>query len=81
MFTVKLGEGMKAESFQKDAKFFIDPAKLLPLSRFLPQPKGAKRTGTAVVILLDARRPLSATVIDHSSVCSISLSFFTPHRH
>lgn len=30
---------MKAESFAKDKKFFCDPAKLLPLSRFLPQPK------------------------------------------
>jgi H/ACA ribonucleoprotein complex subunit 1 len=35
----KLDNNMKAESFAKDKKFFCDPAKLLPLSRFLPQPK------------------------------------------
>merc|ERR1712037_33141 len=37
--SVKLDNNMKAESFAKDKKFFCDPAKLLPLSRFLPQPK------------------------------------------
>ena len=35
----QLDNNMKAESFAKDKKFFCDPAKLLPLSRFLPQPK------------------------------------------
>ena len=33
--SVKLSEGMKAKSFEKDKQLFIDPAKLLPLSRFL----------------------------------------------
>jgi len=37
--SVKLDNNMKASSFEKDKKFFCDPAKLLPLSRFLPQPK------------------------------------------
>ncbi|XP_066583939.1 probable H/ACA ribonucleoprotein complex subunit 1 [Prorops nasuta] len=49
--SVKLAENVKASSFQKDAKLFIDPAKLLPLQRFLPKPpgsegkKGVKRGG------------------------------------
>ena len=33
---------MKAKSFAKDTEFHCDPAKLLPLSRFLPQPKKPK---------------------------------------
>ncbi|KAL8206915.1 UNVERIFIED_CONTAM: H/ACA snoRNP pseudouridylase subunit, partial [Gekko kuhli] len=37
-FSVKLSENMKASSFKKLQKFFIDPAKLLPLQRFLPRP-------------------------------------------
>ena len=40
-FTVKCQEGVVASSFVADKKFFIDPAKLLPLERFLPKPKGA----------------------------------------
>jgi rRNA 2'-O-methyltransferase fibrillarin len=37
-FTVKLNEGIVASSFKADHKVFIDPAKLLPLSRFLGTP-------------------------------------------
>ncbi|XP_050802722.1 H/ACA ribonucleoprotein complex subunit 1 [Gopherus flavomarginatus] len=47
-FSVKLSENMKASSFKKLQKFYIDPAKLLPLQRFLPRPpgeKGASRGG------------------------------------
>eukprot|EP00878_Enallax_costatus_P003995 GHUV01004218.1.p1 GENE.GHUV01004218.1~~GHUV01004218.1.p1 ORF type:complete len:215 (+),score=40.18 GHUV01004218.1:273-917(+) len=40
-FTVKMSEGIVATSYSSGDKFFIDPAKLLPLERFLPQPKGA----------------------------------------
>ena len=36
---------MKASSFAKDKQFFCDPAKLLPLARFLPQPKKPKTAG------------------------------------
>ncbi|CAH0726361.1 unnamed protein product, partial [Brenthis ino] len=43
--SVKLGENIKAKSFKDGQQFFIDPAKLLPLKRFLPQPPGAKRGG------------------------------------
>lgn len=32
-------EGIIATSYTAGDKFYIDPAKLLPLSRFLPQPK------------------------------------------
>ncbi|KAG6452973.1 hypothetical protein O3G_MSEX007915 [Manduca sexta] len=43
--SVKLGENIKAKSFKDGQQFYIDPAKLLPLKRFLPQPPGAKRGG------------------------------------
>ncbi|KAK3931539.1 putative H/ACA ribonucleoprotein complex subunit 1 [Frankliniella fusca] len=41
--SVNLGENFKAKSFTPNQKLYIDPAKLLPLARFLPQPPGAKR--------------------------------------
>lgn len=40
--SVKLSDNMRADSFQAKQKLFIDPAKLLPLQRFLPQPPKAK---------------------------------------
>ncbi|KAG2562825.1 putative H/ACA ribonucleoprotein complex subunit 1-like protein 1 [Panicum virgatum] len=39
-FSVKMMEGIIATSYKEGDKFYIDPMKLLPLSRFLPQPKG-----------------------------------------
>lgn len=46
-FSVKLSENIKATSFKKNDKFYIDPAKLLPLQRFLPGADGkvGKRGG------------------------------------
>ncbi|PKU74286.1 putative H/ACA ribonucleoprotein complex subunit 1-like protein 1 [Dendrobium catenatum] len=41
-FSIKMMEGIIATSYSAGEKFYIDPAKLLPLARFLPQPKGAK---------------------------------------
>lgn len=43
--SIKLSENTKASSFPKDAQLFIDPAKLLPLQRFLPKAPGEKRPG------------------------------------
>lgn len=43
--SVKLGENMKASGFVPKQKLFIDPAKLLPLARFLPQPPKPKGIG------------------------------------
>ncbi|KAI4470914.1 nucleolar protein family a member 1 snornp protein gar1 [Holotrichia oblita] len=45
--TIRLGENMKAASFKKHQKLYIDPAKLLPLQRFLPKAPGTvqKRGG------------------------------------
>ncbi|KAK9903153.1 hypothetical protein M0R45_001212 [Rubus argutus] len=37
-FSVKVMEGIVATSYSQGDKFYIDPAKLLPLARFLPQP-------------------------------------------
>uniref|UniRef100_A0A8D8XM22 H/ACA ribonucleoprotein complex subunit n=1 Tax=Cacopsylla melanoneura TaxID=428564 RepID=A0A8D8XM22_9HEMI len=34
--SVKLGDEVKAKSFKPNDELFIDPAKLLPLKRFLP---------------------------------------------
>ncbi|OIW18993.1 hypothetical protein TanjilG_10298 [Lupinus angustifolius] len=39
-FSVKTMEGIVANSYSAGDKFYIDPRKLLPLARFLPQPKG-----------------------------------------
>ncbi|XP_076249258.1 gar1 ribonucleoprotein [Calliopsis andreniformis] len=41
--SIKLSENIRASSFEKDTKLFIDPAKLLPLQRFLPKPPGADK--------------------------------------
>ena len=41
-FTVKMEQGMKAESFQSGDKVHIAADKLLPIDRFLPKPKGVK---------------------------------------
>ncbi|KAG6533490.1 hypothetical protein ZIOFF_007362 [Zingiber officinale] len=39
LFSIKMLEGIIANSYSPGDKFFIDPAKLLPLARFLPRPK------------------------------------------
>jgi len=38
-FSIKMGEGMVASSFQKGDKVYIGGDKLLPIDRFLPKPK------------------------------------------
>ncbi|OMO98941.1 H/ACA ribonucleoprotein complex, subunit Gar1/Naf1 [Corchorus olitorius] len=38
-FSIKMLEGIVATSYGPGDKFFIDPGKLLPLAKFLPQPK------------------------------------------
>ena len=45
--SVKLQGDVKAKSFDKDQLLYIDPAKLLPLARFLPggQPRGGGGRG------------------------------------
>jgi H/ACA ribonucleoprotein complex subunit 1 len=43
--SVKLSDNMRASSFTPKQKLFIDPAKLLPLQRFLPQPPKPKGVG------------------------------------
>ncbi|PIN20203.1 H/ACA small nucleolar RNP component GAR1 [Handroanthus impetiginosus] len=44
-FSIKMLEGIVATSYSAGDKFYIDPAKLLPLARFLPQPKGQAQAG------------------------------------
>lgn len=48
-----------ASSFAVDKKFYIDPAKLLPLERFLPKPKGASTPG----------RGGNPALISHEHIC------------
>ncbi|CAN4118404.1 unnamed protein product [Withania somnifera] len=43
LFSIKVMEGIIATSYSAGDKFYIDPAKLLPLARFLPQPKGQQQ--------------------------------------
>ena len=50
MFTIKMSEGMQSASYTDGDKFYIDPYKLLPLERFLPQPKGAKVAGAGIAL-------------------------------
>ncbi|KAA8516264.1 hypothetical protein F0562_016557 [Nyssa sinensis] len=45
-FTIKMMEGIVATSYSMGKKFYIDPAELLPLARFLPQPKGQPHAAT-----------------------------------
>ncbi|XP_043690794.1 putative H/ACA ribonucleoprotein complex subunit 1-like protein 1 isoform X1 [Telopea speciosissima] len=45
LFSIKMMEGIVATSYSLGDKFYIDPGKLLPLSRFLPQPKGQAQAG------------------------------------
>ncbi|KAG7452766.1 uncharacterized protein BT62DRAFT_25666 [Guyanagaster necrorhizus] len=40
-FSIKMGEGMVANSFKKGDKVYIGGDKLLPIERFLPKPKVA----------------------------------------
>ena len=56
-FTVKMSDGVVATSYAAGDKFYIDPAKLLPLERFLPQPKGAVRGGRGVFLLPPCPHP------------------------
>ncbi|KAJ1610466.1 HORMA domain-containing protein [Cryptosporidium canis] len=46
-FSIKMNNGVKAESFSTGTKVFIDPQQLLPMSRFLPKPSGPKSTKKA----------------------------------
>ena len=39
-FSVKVADGISAASFKNGDKLYINPEKLLPLQRFLPQPGG-----------------------------------------
>ncbi|KAG7096645.1 hypothetical protein E1B28_004061 [Marasmius oreades] len=43
-FSIKMGEGMVATSFQKGDKVYIGGDKLLPIERFLPKPKAPGTT-------------------------------------
>ena len=44
-FSVKAANGIAADSFKSGDKLYINPMKLLPLERFLPQPGGGGGKG------------------------------------
>ncbi|KAI1732953.1 gar1/Naf1 RNA binding region domain-containing protein [Ditylenchus destructor] len=44
-FSVKLNEGVKSASFKTEQKIYIDPAKLLPVERFLGPSSGGRGRG------------------------------------
>ncbi|KAI1726487.1 gar1/Naf1 RNA binding region domain-containing protein [Ditylenchus destructor] len=44
-FSVKLNEGIKSASFKTEQKIYIDPAKLLPVERFLAPSSGGRGRG------------------------------------
>ncbi|KAL9269633.1 putative H/ACA ribonucleoprotein complex subunit 1-like protein [Drosera capensis] len=44
-FSIKMMEGIVATSYTPGDKFYIDSTRLLPLERFLPQPKGQAQSG------------------------------------
>jgi H/ACA ribonucleoprotein complex subunit 1 len=54
-FSVKMGEGMVANSFKKGDKVYIAGDKLLPVERFLPKPKVAGGTFFNSVLSLASR--------------------------
>ncbi|PVF97771.1 Gar1-domain-containing protein [Serendipita vermifera] len=67
-FSIKMGEGMVASSFQKGDKVFIGADKLLPLERFLPKPKEAK----GMLWFIRPVFPLSNSIPSHTSVNSLT---------
>ncbi|CAB3409017.1 unnamed protein product [Caenorhabditis bovis] len=44
-FSVTLAQGIKASSFKSGSELFIDPGKLLPVERFLPNSGGGRGRG------------------------------------
>ncbi|XP_032679421.1 probable H/ACA ribonucleoprotein complex subunit 1 [Odontomachus brunneus] len=44
--SIKLPKDIKPSSFIKDTQLYIDPAKLLPLQRFLPKAPGEQKRGS-----------------------------------
>ncbi|KAK2979139.1 hypothetical protein RJ640_029297, partial [Escallonia rubra] len=66
-FSIKMMEGIIATSYASGDKFYIDPAKLLPLARFLSQPKintysGDKHKLVVEVEVVEAEEAVEAFV-------------------
>ncbi|KAK0210497.1 Gar1/Naf1 RNA binding region-domain-containing protein, partial [Desarmillaria ectypa] len=57
-FSIKMGEGMVASSFQKGDKVYIGGDKLLSIERFLPKPKVAGGAQSCIIcsMLLNRKR-------------------------
>ena len=56
MFSVKVGEGVKASSFNPNTKFYVGDDDLLPLERFLPSkgPRGVGRGSIKTLIIINS---------------------------
>ncbi|KIM31073.1 hypothetical protein M408DRAFT_65378 [Serendipita vermifera MAFF 305830] len=74
-FSIKMGEGMVASSFQKGDKVYIGADKLLPLERFLPKPKEAKGTFRCRTVSL-SRTPSLTCVFCQVKVRFVSLVIY-----
>ena len=71
-----MSDGVVATSYASGDKFYIDPMKLLPLDRFLPQPKGvgvrgAGRGGLPALAAVVAASCLRQSHRDRSTVYDV----------
>ncbi|KAH7571710.1 hypothetical protein JRO89_XS04G0123800 [Xanthoceras sorbifolium] len=78
-FSIKMMEGIVATAYNAGDKFYIDPSKLLPLARFLPQPNWLV-IGEAVprLFLRDSHRLLDEVVVVVSEVAAEVVSEAAP---
>ncbi|RRT71264.1 hypothetical protein B296_00007908 [Ensete ventricosum] len=60
IFRSKFWESIIATSLSPDDKLYIDPAKLLPLTRFLPKPKYDNSFSFLLLLLTDHHFVISA---------------------
>lgn len=60
-FSVKMNNGVKAESFSTGTRIFIDPQQLLPMSRFLPKQSSPKATKKICEASINKKRGFSGS--------------------
>ncbi|KAF7457303.1 Gar1 protein RNA binding region protein [Cryptosporidium felis] len=68
-FSIKMNDGIKAESFNAGTNVFIDPQQLLPISRFLPKQSNLKTTKKTNESAIIKRRGGSGTSPGRGSPC------------
>ena len=73
---MKLNNDIKAASFREGQKLYIDPAKLLPIERFLSQAPGARGRGRGRGGDRGASR---GSFLQSALLLKNGLLFFVPH--